>query len=592
MARVPDLWTAKLEDLKQLEGVGNVTARKIVAYLEALELKTLPGLVAASTLKEEAWANFFDLGLVKAELTEDDANYLASCRPKGKPKEPNEEMLQQMLQQMKTLTDQNRKLMEKMETRDEQLKTFFHESTSLTQRFQQSFFGNASGTTGATADIKKEQIIAQKEQDVPDLHKRVGELTDARNERFQNLLGTPPQDNNVEANVQRSRTRQRGRRLPQIPQTLPTGRNAHNTPQSVNAIPFDLEDSEEELEYEPRGRSPPPPKLEFFKGLPDTWNSFIYQFEETIRGRRWSNAKKLSYLRLCLRGKAVEFIRTRPQHVQGDYHLFKSALKERYGQEETPLGVRRKLMFMSQEENESVDDFGDRVLGLASKGYPFADPDVVETMAVDLFLRGCKDKQAAVFASEKSPQNLHDAVQAIQISIQNQKLLGKHGFGTRQVTFQDEELAIASSSEISVRQLQNRHAGSPIPEKETHQLAKELGEIISSNIDKIIQTMKKSTDQSPERPKDQCYKCGGRGHFARDCRTRSPSPRRDMTCYKCNKPGHIARDCLSKSPTREAKCQICEKTGHTAKDCWSVKRSGSPVKSTVSFSEGKDSLNV
>ena len=35
----------------------------------------------------------------------------------------------------------------------------------------------------------------------------------------------------------------------------------------------------------------------------------------------------------------------------------------------------------------------------------------------------------------------------------------------------------------------------------------------------------------------KCWKCGGGGHLASDCRTRT------ITCFRCGKPGHISKDC-------------------------------------------------
>lgn len=55
----------------------------------------------------------------------------------------------------------------------------------------------------------------------------------------------------------------------------------------------------------------------------------------------------------------------------------------------------------------------------------------------------------------------------------------------------------------------------------------------------------------------QCYRCGEKGHIAKDCRSG------ETRCYRCNGSGHVAKDCKF----RNAVCHNCHNTGHIKSAC-------------------------
>ena len=54
-----------------------------------------------------------------------------------------------------------------------------------------------------------------------------------------------------------------------------------------------------------------------------------------------------------------------------------------------------------------------------------------------------------------------------------------------------------------------------------------------------------------------CYKCGDKGHWARNCV-------RKVRCYRCGEEGHIVPNCNQKVEG----CKICKKVGHDMEKCW------------------------
>ena len=61
---------------------------------------------------------------------------------------------------------------------------------------------------------------------------------------------------------------------------------------------------------------------------------------------------------------------------------------------------------MHQDEDETLEDFADLVYVTTTNGYPDAPDDLIEVISVDHFLRGCKNKQAALLANMVQPKTM------------------------------------------------------------------------------------------------------------------------------------------------------------------------------------------
>ena len=92
---------------------------------------------------------------------------------------------------------------------------------------------------------------------------------------------------------------------------------------------------------------------------------------------------------------------TRPLCEQQNFPQLCSKLHERFGKKDLPHIIRRQLQDIKQNEGESIEEFEERVRDMAVEGYPDT-PDVcIQTVAVDAFLKGCNNKQAALTAMDK-----------------------------------------------------------------------------------------------------------------------------------------------------------------------------------------------
>ena len=89
-----------------------------------------------------------------------------------------------------------------------------------------------------------------------------------------------------------------------------------------------------------------------------------------------------------------------------------------------------------------MEDFSHTVYVLALDGYGKCEDDALEDIATEAFLRGCKEKEAAIKAMEKNPVTLSKAIKFVKTSLANQKAIfgsEKTSLAQRQVTFSDTE---------------------------------------------------------------------------------------------------------------------------------------------------------
>ncbi len=328
------------------------------------------------------------------------------------------------------------------------------------------------------------------------------------------------------------------------------------------------------LEASPKKRrsGPPPPKLATFEGGAGKWKSFYLQFKLAARQYRWDDSTRRRRLLESLRGKAIEYVYSQSSDVRHDYKKLVRTLKQRFGDCEQPITKRRQLLVTRQGEEESLEDFVDRVAALVRDSYPNADEDTLQAMSIEAFFRGCREKQAVVAAVEKSPRTLTAALKLVRTTISNHQAFLGRSYASRSVSFslpQEDSPAIRTLSSPS------REAGE----------ARQLRDLMTE-----VDRLKRRLDEQDRSRADS------------QDRSRTPlSPARSLKCFTCNSTGHLNKDCPKKglsprtppsaSPSRGNSCFNCQGLGHFARDCPQRRRSPSPQRSTASPSGGSGASN-
>ena len=168
---------------------------------------------------------------------------------------------------------------------------------------------------------------------------------------------------------------------------------------------------------------------------------------------------------------------------------------------------------------------------MATGAYCNFKEDDIEILAVDAFLKGCKDKSAALVAMNQEPKTLDQALHAVIVSTQNHRIIHGQKPQIRQVQFMEPEKKgtdMDSFKEVMERQFS-------------------LLQKIAEKLD--VKKSAKYPSSPPASPsKNECFQCGKVGHFANKCpqRSRSPSPG-GRACYSCGKYGHFEKDCMNQS---------------------------------------------
>jgi hypothetical protein len=264
------------------------------------------------------------------------------------------------------------------------------------------------------------------------------------------------------------------------------------------------------------------------------WASFFMQFERVALRYGWNPEESCDRLFECLRGRALQFVSGLPAWARADYHTLVQRLQTRFGYRDPPTTVRRKLQDLQQVEKETLEEYAERAQKLATDGFLGVPMEMVDTIAVDAFLKGCRDKNAALAAMNSKPTTLEEATQLVNALIHNYRVMrgGSNKPKLRVLRFEEDE-AVASVRQTSV----------PVENEAVANLQDELRDT-RAQLAEILSLMKKAgRSKSPWR---ECFGCGQLGHFKAEC----PAEMDNRVCYNCEKKGHLSRECPEK-PTRE-----------------------------------------
>ena len=212
---------------------------------------------------------------------------------------------------------------------------------------------------------------------------------------------------------------------------------------------------------------------------------------------KWSETESKDYLMWSLEGIALDFFTITSDIEKYSFRRIIKKLEARFGVKELAETSKVKFQQASQRPDESLDDWVDRVMTLATPAFVDLPEDHLKQEAIAKFSQGCCDKDAGKHACFEHPSTMEEALNLVKHhQYISQAVDGKQSKKGNDVSVN----AVQSTSEDRIEQL----------------IASALKEF-ASKLQVSPQPYQQSADEK-WKSSVQCFFCKNFGHFKKECR--------------------------------------------------------------------------
>jgi len=115
-----------------------------------------------------------------------------------------------------------------------------------------------------------------------------------------------------------------------------------------------------------------------------------------------------------------------------DYVGLLRKFEKRFGYQDLPETLQMQFLGARQKSGESVEDWADRILSLATKAFRDLPDEHMYQQAILRLCQGCIDKEAGKNAATSRPRSIEDAVDQIKWHQHTVRVIYGHSTKTRE----------------------------------------------------------------------------------------------------------------------------------------------------------------